>query len=203
MPPHAEPNQSSCTILVHEEHNHEINETKPQSKQHQQQPQQRKSVSFHDTLHISEYPVVIGDNPGCSSGAPISLDWEPQQTIQKSLDDFETIRQPKRRRQRDLAIPATVRRERLLQSGFTSQDVDRANMSRIQDRRKRKETVENLNLDDACILARKVLWKLPKKGFVKLTQTLTHRRSLSEKTPSTSFKGAMPAPTRRRKTTLF
>ena len=33
-------------------------------------------VAFGDVT-ILEFPIILGDNPGCSGGAPITIGWKP------------------------------------------------------------------------------------------------------------------------------
>ena len=63
-----------------------------------------------DQVEIREYSITVGDNPSCSSGCPISLDWEyDDRLIQVSLDVFEAFRADRRRCRNDLIIPAMIR----------------------------------------------------------------------------------------------
>lgn len=45
----------------------------------QSRPKLRKAVSF-SCLEIRRYDLTVGDNPSCSSGPPVSLDWTYQTT---------------------------------------------------------------------------------------------------------------------------
>lgn len=68
------------------------------------------SVSFKQIV-IREYGQVIGDNPSCSGGAPISLDWlySPKH-IQISVDTYEKALQERGPRSNsELRMPAYVR----------------------------------------------------------------------------------------------
>lgn len=48
-----------------------------------------RSVSFAD-VNIREYERILGDNPSCTSGPPISLGWGySPEPIKLSVDDFE------------------------------------------------------------------------------------------------------------------
>lgn len=53
-------------------------------------PLRRKRVRFHEVqIHIHQ--VRLGDNPSVSSGPPITLDWEPSESISFDLDELEKL----------------------------------------------------------------------------------------------------------------
>lgn len=61
-------------------------------------------------VEIREYSITIGDNPSCSSGCPISLDWNyDEHLVQLSLDQFEECRVDERRSRLQIKMPAEVR----------------------------------------------------------------------------------------------
>ena len=72
----------------------------------------QRRVSF-TSLEIREYPVIPGDHPLCSSGCPIELGWDYNRSSEHSLDDYELIRNP-RRRHRDQLRLSVEERESLL-----------------------------------------------------------------------------------------
>jgi hypothetical protein len=84
--------------------------------QQQQQHRPRESVSFSD-ITIREYNITIGDNPSCSSGAPISLHWsyDPNH-ISCTVDCYEDGKKdyPPRKRSA-MIIPMSVRHVMLQQ----------------------------------------------------------------------------------------
>ena len=48
----------------------------------------KRNVSFAN-VKVREYERIIGDNPGCSSGAPIGIGWNYHSTEETDLDDHE------------------------------------------------------------------------------------------------------------------
>mmetsp|Transcript_117183 Transcript_117183/g.164834 ORF Transcript_117183/g.164834 Transcript_117183/m.164834 type:complete len:155 (+) Transcript_117183:28-492(+) len=76
----------------------------------------KKTVSF-STIEIIEFPITLGDNPSVSSGAPLTIEWTPQDRCQFELDVFEKYR-PRRRHSSRLAIAPHIREEVLLAHGF-------------------------------------------------------------------------------------
>mmetsp|Transcript_21971 Transcript_21971/g.39185 ORF Transcript_21971/g.39185 Transcript_21971/m.39185 type:complete len:198 (+) Transcript_21971:119-712(+) len=134
-------------------------------------------VSFHDELHIAEYPIEIGDNPGCSCGAPITIGWTPIASYRTSLEEFDTSRHGLRRHKKELAIPAAVREDRLRNEGYTTTEIRKANVARAMSRQQRRQTVDNLELDDSLLLLKKVVWKLPKQGFRRLRNVVVRDKT--------------------------
>ena len=57
----------------------------------------RKKVSF-DQVRIRHYPIIMGDNPSVSQGAPISMGWSYEELLSLDLDDFEESKHCRYRR---------------------------------------------------------------------------------------------------------
>lgn len=74
----------------------------------------KKQVSFGKLL-ILEFPLVLGNHPGVSSGAPTQLDWKYQSKYEFGIEVYESTR-PKRRFKRELAL-SVPERARLYVSG--------------------------------------------------------------------------------------
>jgi hypothetical protein len=127
-----------------------------------------RRVSFHDDLEVIEFPYIVGDNPGCSAGVPLSMDWTPQLRHFVSLDEYESVRQPIRRHSTTLAISAQERRDRLLKCGYTSMEINQASRKRHIARQQRKQTQELMELDTTLLMFQKIAWTLPKKGIQKV-----------------------------------
>jgi len=67
-----------------------------------------------DKVQIREYTITIGDNPCCSSGPPLSLDWRYNTTHEDAtVDSFESTRAGLRRMKSQMMIPASVRHNML------------------------------------------------------------------------------------------
>lgn len=49
----------------------------------------KRNVSFAN-VKVREYERIIGDNPGCSSGAPIGIGWNYHSSEETELDDHES-----------------------------------------------------------------------------------------------------------------
>jgi hypothetical protein len=87
-----------------------------------------------------------------------------------SLEEFDTTRQPQRRHKKQLALPSEKREQLLLQAGYSKKDIDNANYCRQRARTQRQTTVDNLELDETILLLKKVFWKFPKRGLLKVAK---------------------------------
>jgi hypothetical protein len=67
----------------------------------------KRKVSF-GKLRILEFPLVLGNHPDVSSGAPTQLDWKYQSKYEFDIEVYESIR-PKRRYKRELALSVPQR----------------------------------------------------------------------------------------------
>lgn len=83
-----------------------------------------KSVQFH-TIEIREYNVIVGDNPCCSSGPPISLGWHYNQEVQNGmpLDQYEKYREGHRRTTHQMRIPASIRHQTLREWDIPTREI--------------------------------------------------------------------------------
>jgi hypothetical protein len=75
-----------------------------------------------DTVTIREYPIMPGDNPGCLSGPPITIDWEHQGEFKAAIDIYEKER-PQRRTAGEICMPAGVRLMMLKDNGYTTKQI--------------------------------------------------------------------------------
>jgi hypothetical protein len=58
-----------------------------------------RHVSF-ENVEIRRYPMILGDNPSCRCGCPVSLGWEYDEELPTiSVDDYELYRKKHRRRE--------------------------------------------------------------------------------------------------------
>ncbi len=83
-----------------------------------------KEVCFA-SVQVREYPMILGDNPSCTSGPPLTLDWDHNAELSCTIDEWESGRDSARH----LWVPSSVRMEYLLDIGFTLTQV----LTAIQD----------------------------------------------------------------------
>lgn len=61
-----------------------------------EQKQRRRKVSFSD-VHMRRYPVILGDNPSCELGPPVTVGWDYETMPAMNILDFERLRNHQRR----------------------------------------------------------------------------------------------------------
>lgn len=114
----------------------------------------KKKVSFHDTknstchqrvvsfdkVEIHYHDIILGDNPDCVEGPPISIDWGYFDKVTLSIDHFEHTRRGKRRKgEKNLFISSLQRLKLLKGTGkYKSSEIyDR--MDEVQSIRKERQ----------------------------------------------------------------
>jgi len=103
----------------------------------------QRTVSF-TSLSIREYPPMISDNPSCSFGPPVQLDWDYHAEETQLIDQYEESRQP-RRANHELLLSYNDRRFLLLKQGGYSRKEVKAAMKEAE-RVKRERMVTDLFL---------------------------------------------------------
>jgi hypothetical protein len=98
-----------------------------------------RSVSFN-SLTVREYDLTLGDHPSSASGPPVQLNWEHKAENTMDLNDYEQMRQPRRKR-RELKMSFQEREEILQGSGFTMDQLKDAWMESLKIRQQRYETI--------------------------------------------------------------
>lgn len=95
-------------------------------------------------IEIRQYTRVLGDNPACPAGPPISLGWKySPKSIVVSVDVYETGREPRRK---DATLRLSVkRRETILRAlGYSTRDLIEADRIRKKDQILRERTVSRI-----------------------------------------------------------
>jgi len=107
-------------------------------------PQMRKNISF-STLEVRSYDVTLGDNPGVSNGPPVSLDWNYEDSQHINLDEYESLRAPRRSKE-EMRLDSQSR-QIVLSSRFTSKDLMAATDIARQIRIQRKKSYKTSNME--------------------------------------------------------
>jgi hypothetical protein len=123
-----------------------------------------KRVSFGNVI-IFTHPIILGDNPGVSSGAPIQIGWEQLGTEKRKLEMFEYTRQ-KRRRACELKIPVEIRGRMLLRAGCSIEEIGEAAVNASKIRKERADTLQYQGWDRIA-LAMLPTGRVPKGATVK------------------------------------
>ena len=98
----------------------------------------KKEVSF-DVIQIRHYQMILGDNPACSIGAPVQLDWKHEHEEKHDLDIYEVQRRP-RRKLRHLVLSYYRRKDILLQAGYNENEMRLVEKQTAKLKRQRKTT---------------------------------------------------------------
>ena len=87
----------------------------------------RKSVRF-EKVEIREYNIVLGDNPSCSNGPPVSLGWyyDKDQQQQMPLDTYEQKRDGYRRASHEMKVPGYMRHDILREWDVPNREIMKA-----------------------------------------------------------------------------
>jgi hypothetical protein len=128
-----------------------------------------KSVSFGD-VQVREFPMILGDNPACSSGAPVSIDWDHVDEFTLTVNDAKSARSGRSKK----TISVTKRAQMLMGSGYSIEDIAEAVLLIEEIKMNRFESSNSTNLGDRVHVLLKNTGKLPKglmKGVLKLTKT--------------------------------
>ena len=101
----------------------------------------RHHVAF-GAVEIREFPIILGDNPAITSGAPISIDWEPQHHQIMNIDIYEYCRTGKPKRK--LQMSEKIRDMKLKAAGFTQKDIEQAAYDAQKIRKSRESRVSGV-----------------------------------------------------------
>ena len=109
----------------------------------------RSVVSF-DQVNIREYERILGDNPSCTSGPPLSIGWRfsPHQTV-FSVDDFEHGKGNMPRYKSAFLVPKAIR-ERVLKehAGVSRREMVETVRGIQKQKSQRRKTAANLGMQN-------------------------------------------------------
>lgn len=103
-------------------------------------------VSF-GTVQIRRYKRILGDNPSCSSGPALSLDWNHDDGLTTSapVDDFEFYR-GERLDDNEMVLTRFEREEILTDLGYSKKEIADAVRKNVNIKNQRRQTVNNLKV---------------------------------------------------------
>ena len=104
-----------------------------------------KKVRFGE-LVITEFPIILGDNPAVTSGAPVTIDWTSQGEVSYKINVYESVRGTRRRR-RKLLITVSNRAILLLAAGYSIDEIADASINAQQIKYGRQESMQNQSWD--------------------------------------------------------
>jgi hypothetical protein len=95
-------------------------------------------------VEIRQYPRILGDNPSCRSGPPVTLGWDYDKAavVKVPVQEFDQIARQNKKKHFVLS-----RRERegiLFNSGYTQSQIAQNVRQMIKIKNQRKQTINNL-----------------------------------------------------------
>lgn len=115
-------------------------------------PRRKTTIQF-STVDIRTYDRIIGDNPACKSGPPITFDWNYVQKEPMDINEFEDTRLPRRTR-KHLSLNFTTRRNIMaLHFGASREEMDIAEKKVKSIRKQRKKSKKDGVLVQKTLLA--------------------------------------------------
>jgi hypothetical protein len=101
------------------------------------------SLVGFENITIFEFPMVLGDNPSCSNGAPVCLGRKHTSSHTHSVDIYEFLRKGNRRSRRRLILDVPTRAEILLSpAGFEMREIVDATLAVQAIRKSRVESLK-------------------------------------------------------------
>ncbi|KAG7367145.1 hypothetical protein IV203_029815 [Nitzschia inconspicua] len=119
-----------------------------------------KQVVF-SSVEIREYPYVLGDNPACSSGAPLSIDWKPQDMYTRDIEMFEYTRKDSRKRKAP-KVSVQKRAHILLSSGYSIDQIGAAVLKVDEIKKMRADSLKSTGLGDRTKMLLETTGRIPK-----------------------------------------
>jgi len=125
---------------------------KSRSNHHKKTSTFQYSVQFTQ-ITVRKYPIILGENPGCSCGPSLSIGWEYHEHPSLSVDDFESLR-ARFRDSNNLVLPRATRELLLRRMGYSAADIAEAVRRDNQTRAQRRQTISNMTMVEAIVQAK-------------------------------------------------
>jgi hypothetical protein len=105
----------------------------------------KKSVDFDGSVRVIEFAMILGDNPSCSSGPPVCIDWEPQNERTINLNLFEHLRYDERRKRPYLK--SDQRMKLVLAAGHSKEEISASILEVLLAQKLRTESIKDKSWD--------------------------------------------------------
>lgn len=141
-------------------------------------------VSFSD-IEVREYGYELGDNPACSSGAPLTIGWKPLESYTRSVDMVEYTRNKistnnnnKSRGKRKVPKVSVQKRAHiLLSSGYSLEQIGNAVLRVDEIKKSRADSLKSTGLGDRTKMLLETTGRLPKELLTGMAGLLTPKPS--------------------------
>lgn len=117
--------------------------------------------------------MVLGENPACSCGAPVQIDWVPMNSSTRDLNLYDYLRKDQRRSRKGLTISVPKRAHILMSAGYSIGQIADALMQVQSIQKQRSESLQVSGLGERVQLLIETTGRLPKgimKGMLKIAQ---------------------------------
>jgi hypothetical protein len=115
----------------------------------------QKGVRF-ESIKVREYNMILGDNPSCCYGPPVTMEWQYDETGELSIDEYEECRPP-RRKTYQMALGSRRRTNYLLESGdYTPDEIQKVEKDIRKIQRQRGRTKMMLPFSKVQEVAEKI-----------------------------------------------
>jgi hypothetical protein len=103
-----------------------------------------RKIDF-STVEVRQYERILGDNPSCSSGAPVSIGWKffQERTLCLSVDEYEYYH-GHFRDECDMVLDRQERETLLYELGYSEKDLAKVVRENVKMKKNRRQTVNNL-----------------------------------------------------------
>merc|ERR1712087_421203 len=86
-------------------------------------PKGKRAVSFGNVL-VRDYGMILGDNPCCGYGPPVTLDWDYLEYEPLEVNEYEYNR-PARRSLKEMGMNYYMRVDLLTKAGYSEEDFEK------------------------------------------------------------------------------
>lgn len=110
--------------------------------------------------------MILGDNPACSNGIPVTIDWKPVESTTTDVELYDYLRSTERRHGKKLIIPVQDRAQIVIQAGYSMEDVADVVLEMDKIRKERADSFATTGFGEKMHIFQQQMTKVPK-GFLK------------------------------------
>jgi len=98
-------------------------------------------------IHFRDFPMIMGDNPSCLAGVPITLGWKHTHEYDYDLDEYEQAYTFRRSKNFCPKLDVQRRAQILLGSGYSMVEIVERTMEVLEAQRNRSDSIKNRKWD--------------------------------------------------------
>jgi hypothetical protein len=111
------------------------------------------------------FPMILGDNPACASGVPVTLSWHPVESTTTDVELYDFMRASERRRGKGMIIPVAQRAQLVIQGGSTMEEIADVVLEMDYIRHSRMDSFSTTGFGEKMQIIQEHITKLPKGLF--------------------------------------